>query len=176
MEAKQAQQPNRKRSHAKFDMEKDRYECGKCKRQYLSYPALYLHFKKKHQRLFRKYWHIRSNTPKMQEEIGRGQSYRVFVMLIDKELLEEDEKQAELEEQQLPRARNNDKKDYYPPQQQPTLFVECMPFDPYQTANRERPSLSDLGQSVKDLPIEKAMAEFIDIHYADKAPTIKREV
>lgn len=40
-----------RRSLAKYNKEVPRYECF-CSKQYLSYPALYLHLKNKHQSYF----------------------------------------------------------------------------------------------------------------------------
>lgn len=41
----------RRRSQSKFNKELPRYECF-CSKQYLSYPALYLHLKNKHHAYF----------------------------------------------------------------------------------------------------------------------------
>lgn len=52
MEKEQAEtEAKRRRTQAKYDKEATRYECF-CSKQYLSYPALYLHLKNKHQNYF----------------------------------------------------------------------------------------------------------------------------
>ncbi len=43
--------PKRKRTQSKYNKNSTRYECF-CAKQYLSYPALYLHLKNKHHNYF----------------------------------------------------------------------------------------------------------------------------
>jgi len=83
---KEENQPESKRSRrtqSKFSKEVPRYECF-CSKQYLSYPALYLHLKNKHQQHFQNSKNGKKiETTKLIETFDTKEGFRVYKISLD---------------------------------------------------------------------------------------------
>ena len=72
-----------RRSQSKFNKEVPRYECF-CSKQYLSYPALYLHLKNKHQQHFQNSKNGKKvETTKLVESFDSAEGFKVYKISID---------------------------------------------------------------------------------------------
>lgn len=73
----------RRRAQSKFNKDLPRFECF-CGKQYLSYPALYLHIKKKHNNYLQLTKNgKKSESTKLVESTDQTEGYKIFRLSID---------------------------------------------------------------------------------------------
>jgi hypothetical protein len=82
----------RRRVQSKHNKELPRYECF-CAKQYLSYPALYLHLKNKHHTFFQNTKNGKRMEPtKLLESFDAHEGYKVYKIAFDGMFMPDDKK------------------------------------------------------------------------------------
>lgn len=155
MEKEQAEtEVKRRRTQAKYDKEATRYECF-CTKQYLSYPALYLHLKNKHQNYFMRTKGGKKieNNNKLVETVDSQEGYKVLKIPISQTTPQEFSPQE---------ARSH-------PPYDPFYYHNylCMPPFFSQTSGKVPP---------KYLPIETAFSAFLDSLFKTEESQVPRNI
>jgi hypothetical protein len=121
-DAQENMDTKRRRTQSKFNKNVPRFECF-CSKQYLSYPALYLHIKNKHNDYLQQTKNGKKGEPtKMMESVDATEGFKIYKLSIDpKNLLDSDRKDIYNDTQ---REINF---------QEPILFQNHPPFMTYPT-------------------------------------------